>query len=208
MLHAFYQNTRNTLNITCLQLNHPLVSKRSTGCTRQDLESCCLLPTCYVLTKSLTVPVAACVKDGSYSSSSLSESQWTVLMGYLTISTNVRAINHITDDNRYLLSPVRLSSVCPLSVTLVRPTPAVQIFGNISTALGTLATSYLRWHIKACWLPTLSVTFLAKKYQNLFMCVNIIASHRWEVFWDTVYIMYGSDNDKSCQLLSKHDSNY
>ena len=40
---------------------------------------------------------------------------------------------------RYMLSPVRLSSVCRLSVTLVRPTQAVQIFGNISTALGTLA---------------------------------------------------------------------
>jgi len=30
-------------------------------------------------------------------------------------------------------------SVCLSSVTLVRPTQAVQIFGNISTALGTLA---------------------------------------------------------------------
>jgi len=28
-----------------------------------------------------------------------SESQWTVLMGYRTISTNVDAIKHITDDN-------------------------------------------------------------------------------------------------------------
>ena len=35
------------------------------------------------------------------------------------------------------LSPVRLSSVC-LSVTFLRPTQAVEIFGNISTALGTL----------------------------------------------------------------------
>ena len=34
---------------------------------------------------------------------------------------------------------VRLSSVCHLSVTLVRPTQAVQILGNIYTALGTLA---------------------------------------------------------------------
>jgi len=33
-----------------------------------------------------------------------------------------------------MLSPVRLSSV-----TLVRPTQAVQIFRNISTAFGTLA---------------------------------------------------------------------
>ena len=32
-----------------------------------------------------------------------------------------------------------VSSVC-LSVTFVRPTQAVQIFGSISTALGTLAT--------------------------------------------------------------------
>jgi len=30
-------------------------------------------------------------------------------------------------------------SVCLSSVTFVRPTQAVQIFGNISTALGTLA---------------------------------------------------------------------
>ena len=34
-------------------------------------------------------------------------------------------------------------SVCRLSVTLVRPTQAVEIFGNIFTALGTLA---IHWH--------------------------------------------------------------
>jgi len=34
--------------------------------------------------------VSRCVKDRSCSSSSLSKSQWTVLVGYLTISTNVR----------------------------------------------------------------------------------------------------------------------
>jgi len=43
--------------------------------------------------------VGRCVKDESCSSSSWIESQWTVLMGYLTISTNVDAIKHITDDN-------------------------------------------------------------------------------------------------------------
>ena len=37
---------------------------------------------------------------------------------------------------RYMLSPVRrLSVVC----NVVRPTKAVQIFGNVYTALGTLA---------------------------------------------------------------------
>ena len=40
----------------------------------------------------------------------------------------------------FYLSPVcRLPVIC-LSVTFVRPTQAVQIFGNISTALDTLAT--------------------------------------------------------------------
>jgi len=42
--------------------------------------------------------VGRCVKDGSFSSSSLSESKWTVLMGNLTIPTNVDAIKHSTDD--------------------------------------------------------------------------------------------------------------
>ena len=41
-----------------------------------------------------------------------------------------------------MLSSVCLS-VCHLSVTLVHPTQAVQIFCNVSTALGTLA---IHWH--------------------------------------------------------------
>jgi len=36
-------------------------------------------------------------------------------------------------------SPVRLSVVCRLSVTFVRPTQAIEIFGNVSTPFGTLA---------------------------------------------------------------------
>jgi len=43
--------------------------------------------------------VGRCVKDGCHSSSSLSESQWTVLMGYLSISTYLDATKHSTDDN-------------------------------------------------------------------------------------------------------------
>jgi len=40
----------------------------------------------------------------------------------------------------YMLSPVRLCRLSvSLSVTLVHPTQAVEIFGNISTAFGTLA---------------------------------------------------------------------
>jgi len=43
---------------------------------------------------------------------------------------------------RYMLSPVRLSSVCLSSVTFVHPTQPVEILGNISTPFGTLA---IRW---------------------------------------------------------------
>ena len=39
--------------------------------------------------------------------------------------------------SEHMLSPVRLSVVCRLSVTFVHPTQAVHIFGNVSTALGT-----------------------------------------------------------------------
>jgi len=43
-----------------------------------------------------------------------------------------------------MLSSVRLSSVCLSSVTFVRPTQAVEIFGNISTALGTLPLTSIK----------------------------------------------------------------
>jgi len=44
----------------------------------------------------------------------------------------------VNSRSRSLYAIARPSVVC-LSVTFVRPTQAVQIFGNISTALGTLA---------------------------------------------------------------------
>ena len=70
----------------------PELSKRSTGCTRQDLgreHSILLLPSCSVLAKSVTVSVVA-QKVRVVLRQAWSKSQWTVLMGYLTISTNVR----------------------------------------------------------------------------------------------------------------------
>ena len=55
----FHHKTRNTVeNITWLELNHPSLSKRSTGCISQDIASCCLLLTCSVLANSVTVSVA------------------------------------------------------------------------------------------------------------------------------------------------------
>jgi len=53
-----------------------------------------------------------------------------------TIPNLVTFLANVNSRSRslYAISPIRLSSV-----TLVRRTQAVQIFGNISTALGTLA---------------------------------------------------------------------
>jgi len=95
MLHAFfYQKTRNTVkNITWSELNHPSLSKRSTGCTRQDLgrEHSILLRVTYMLCVSQGChAVSRCEKMGVVLRQAWSKSQWTVLMGYLTISTNVR----------------------------------------------------------------------------------------------------------------------
>jgi len=45
---------------------------------------------------------------------------------------------NVNVSSRSLYAIARPSVVC-LSATLVRPTPAVQFFGNISTVLGTLA---------------------------------------------------------------------
>jgi len=57
---------------------------------------------------------------------------WTILL-----------LANVNPRSRSLYTICRPSVVCLSSVTLVRPTQAAQIFGNIFTALGTLA---IRWH--------------------------------------------------------------
>jgi len=56
----------------------------------------------------------------------------------LFISVPLFSEHELTFTFAIMLSPVRVS-VCLSSVTLVRPTQAVQIFVNFSTAFGTLA---------------------------------------------------------------------
>jgi len=80
-----FTKTQNIVKISPgHELNHPSLSERLTGCARQDLgrehiTSCCLLPKCFVLTKSVTVSVAV-QKMGVVLRQAWSESQWTVLM--------------------------------------------------------------------------------------------------------------------------------
>jgi len=73
--------------------------------------------------------VGGAVKDGSCSSSSLSESQWTVLMGFLTISTNVDAIKHITDDNFFQEHSTLVYCACN-TVQLLQRSQLIQHFSE------------------------------------------------------------------------------
>jgi len=71
----FHQKTQNTVkNITWSELNHPSLSERSTGCTKQDLgreHSILLYVTHMLCVSQVCHAVSRCVKDGSCSSSSL-----------------------------------------------------------------------------------------------------------------------------------------
>jgi len=42
--------------------------------------------------------------------------------------------------------------------------------------------------VKRLLIASLLVTFLPKKYENVFTYVKVIANQRWDVFWDTVDI--------------------
>ena len=91
---CFFTKKHETVkNITWSELNHPSLSKRSSGSTRQDLgreHSILLCVTHMLCVSQVCHAVSRFVKDGSCSSSSLEKSQWRVIMGYLTTSTNVR----------------------------------------------------------------------------------------------------------------------
>jgi len=121
MLHAFSSKTRNTIkNITWSDLNHPPLSKRSTGCIRQDLgrEHNILLSVTHILCVShVRHSVSRCVKVGVVLRQACSDSQWTVLMGCPAISTNVRRYqtqSQMTIDSyASAVLGVVILSVCP-----------------------------------------------------------------------------------------------
>jgi len=97
MLHAFSpKKTRNTVkNITWLELNHPSLSKRSTGCTRQDLgrKHSILMSVTHMLCVSQVCHGVSHCADGE--SCSWSKSQWDILLSQQMLDT----IKHITGGN-------------------------------------------------------------------------------------------------------------
>ena len=112
----FHQKTWNTVkNITWSELKHPSLSKWSTGCTRQDLgrEHSILLSVTHMLCVSQVCHgVTRCVKMAVVLRQAWSKSQWTVLMGYLTISTSVRRYQTHHRGQLFLSGRQRTGALC------------------------------------------------------------------------------------------------
>ena len=148
----------------------------------REIASCCLLPTCSVLAKSVTVSVAV-RKMGVVLRQAWSKSQWTVLMGYLTTSTNVRRYQTHHIWQFFLSGSQRTGALC----TLRSPIEWKMWSSCFLILPGSAETQVIWGGIVKCLLIAYFIgNISAKKYQNSFMCVKVIASHRWDICWDTV----------------------
>ena len=100
----YHQKTRNTVkNITWSELNHPSLSKRSTGCTRQDLgrehsillsvtHMLCVIQVCQGCQSLYERWELFFVKPGEKVNG---QYEWDILLSQQMLD----AIKHITDDN-------------------------------------------------------------------------------------------------------------
>ena len=115
------------------------------GTYEESIASCCLLPTCSMLAKSVTVSVAVW-KMGVVLRQAWSKSQWTVLMRHLTISTQMLdSIKHITYDNFFFQEDSALvHCACNTAQLGEKCDFRVSRFASLCRS-----TSYLRWHSKA-----------------------------------------------------------
>jgi len=89
MLHPFYQKLTKHVKIS-LGYSWTPFSVKTIDWMHHTGPRILLSVTHMLYVNQACQGIGRCVKDGSCSSSSLSESQWTVLMGYPTTSTNVR----------------------------------------------------------------------------------------------------------------------
>jgi len=119
------------------------------------------------------------VKDGSCSSSSLElKSMDNFLMGYLTISTNVRCYQTRHRWQLFLSGRQRTGALC------VTQSNWVKMWFSCFRVLPGSAEAQVIWGgiVKRLLIASFIGNIFAKKYQNPFMCVKVIASQRWDVF--------------------------
>jgi len=111
-----------------------------------------------------------------------SKSQWTVLMGYLTISTNVRCYQ--THHRWQFFSFMKIAHRCIVCVT---QSNWVKYVISCFPVLAGSVEAQVTWGgiVKRLLIVYFIGNISAKKYQNPFICVKVIASQRWDVFFET-----------------------
>ena len=121
-----------------------------------------------------------------------SKNQWTVLMGYLTNSTNVR--RYQTHHRWHFFSFTKIAHRCIVTVCVcvcvcvcVTQSNWVKYVIFVFRVLPGSAEAQVIWGgiVKRLFIAYFIGNIYAKKYQNPFMCVNVIASQRWDVFFET-----------------------
>jgi len=128
--------------------------------------------------------VSRCVKDGSYSSSSL---EWKSMdsINILLSQQMLHAIKHIRRWQFFLSG--RQRTVYYVCVT-------IQLSENVISCFLVLPGS-AKAHVTWCGIVMIAYfisNISAKKCQNPFMCVKVTASQRCSIFWDTVHLCVGS----------------
>ena len=98
------------------------------------------------------------------------------------------AIKHITDDKFFFQEDsAQVHCVCVIGLQ----SNWVKMWFSCFPVSPCIAEAQVIWGgiVRRLLIACFIVNVSAKKYQNPFMCVKVIASQRWDVFWDTVYIV-------------------
>jgi len=123
------------------------------------------------------------------------QSQWTVLRDIL-LSQQMLTLSNASQMTIFLSRRQRTGVLCcvqhsPTAAALSTNTAFKwKMWFSCFPILPGSAEGHVIWGgiLKRLLIAYFIGNISAKKYQTLFTCVKVIASHRWDVFWDTVYI--------------------
>jgi len=188
MLYAFTKTTRNTLKYHLVTAEPPSTVK-TIGWMHQTGPRILQSVTYMLYINQVCHGVGRCVKDGICSSSSLSESQWTVLIvngiSYYINKCRHYQTHHIWQFLTIFLS-VRLHCACN-TVQLLQRSRLIQHLREKCdfrvSPFCQVVQKHKLWEVlyySIFWLPTVSVTFLPKISKSVHVCQGY--TKPWDVF--------------------------
>ena len=119
-------------------------------------------------------------------------------MGYLTILTNVRRYQTHHRWQLFISGRQRTGALCVSH----NPIEWKMWFSCLPILTGSAEGQVILGGIaKRLLIAYIIGNISAKKYQNPFTCIRVIASQRWDVFWDTVYLYCRRRNTNDCLHL-------